>query len=299
VCGSDMHVKSVALGGALQLLQEHQGGEAPTSPSMVRSCGEVQEVYRELPLGAHPFIQRMAPTEALWRCGFRDRRQPCATSVELRRAIAAPWEECFGSRLPCSKDAELEIFAGALRRHRFTHVGGVLDVDHAELRLLNLAELVLQLGARQCGLNHETNAIQICEELCKALQLRQRAERPPPNEQDAVAGAGRRGRSVTRAPLLARKNPGSAEEVEEVTRDVPVAVEARAARPPVKARARSVGSGAAHAIRIDPRGRQQPQPSRGGGGGGEEPTVRRVAPPFSGSGAAAATALARAGRSRR
>merc|ERR1712012_681782 len=143
---------------------------------LATSSGVQSSMYRELDLQKHPLVRRLQPIEALWaRCGRGRGLSSCdtGTSVQLRRELAVPWHDLFGAPLPGGGD--LELFAGALRKRSFAHGGasrlaGPLPEDSARMQLLNLAELVVLLGAKQSGRSPEANAPQICDELYAMLQ---------------------------------------------------------------------------------------------------------------------------------
>lgn len=173
ICSVDLEVKGKVLGCALQLLYEHMEGESPAMPSML-PFGDPHRVYQELDISMHPVLRLLEPAEALFARCMHGRSLPkssCLTSVGLRGLLMDPWRELFGSTLPCKK--ELDVFAGVFRRRRFNHANTHRD-DRIDFQMLDLAELLLQLGARQQHLDPATDGAVICQALCEAL-ARQRA----------------------------------------------------------------------------------------------------------------------------
>lgn len=118
-------------------------------------------------------MRRLQPAGALWTRNGKGQGLAlavAATSVQLRASLEPSWRELFGTSLP----GRLELFAGALRRRRFgqaraNKLCGPLEVDHAQLELLNLVEFLLELGALQFSLNAETEAPKICDAFVAAM----------------------------------------------------------------------------------------------------------------------------------
>lgn len=180
-CAVDRHVKTVVLGCALQLLHEHVEGVVPVCSSSA-ALSDPHAMYSILDLSRHPFLRCMEPIEALWAQGNKGKGLSSAvgaTSVELHRSIRTAWHDVFGQPLP--RNLDLPMFAGALRRNRFARAGtsrstGPVPNDFAQMHLVDLAELVIEIMAKSHDCDPKEHAPKLCEIMIAAFRASRAAD---------------------------------------------------------------------------------------------------------------------------